>query len=570
MAKRRKAEIQYKETEVFELFPSFEYTKQQKQRLVLFHAYARNIRRIINYAAHFDKPNCICMVYVVGEVAPEKVQKLLKDADCSDRVCVLTSPFPAEEIAFWSDFDKMRERLIKSGNWDAQAQNVTAEWLHVRDVEIWWKAQLDAAEPDIDGQMGFGDFGFSETEIPECWREINSKNVTKHKETLDAIARYHALSKKAPSYFRRWTLHRRGQKPRPFRHADTNKLTAKIYPYGAEARGVTDYAALSPASIETAVKLMTEGAGNWRLGFDRAFVADFAPVAGIRKFVTDALAAKGYVTFSELSDYVKGPPWGLAYNGYSAAILCAALFDMPDLLYFDSLTDSPLQETFGYFCRKILPPKGTTYVDRSTFDKSCLYIEYPCHAVVRAALADLYGLSAERTHERYVMVYSRAAMERLFRLPMSMTDSLLYALTGPDLIWHDRAAMERLAAEVTARRDELPRVLAAHIARDKRIPYKQWIPSAACWLWDRETMLDGPLCMMTPEEKAQSDANYKRLSECNRKVSDLVWDRSDGASERYKEAQEAETSAAQEEIAYAKSLAEPCKRRLLELCESAI
>ncbi len=562
MAKRRKAEVQYKETEVFELFPALEYTKQQKQRLILFHAYARNIRRIINYAAHFDKRNQICMVYIVGEVAPEKIQKLLADADCSDRVCVLTSAFPAKDMDFWRDFDEMRKRLIKSGNWDDERQNVTAEWLHIRDIELWWKEQLDAAEPDIDGQMGFGDFGFSEAAIPDCWRTINTKNVTEHKETLDAIARYHALAKKAPSYFRRWTLHRRGQKPRPFRHADTDKLIAKIYPYGAEARGVTDYAALSPASIDPAVKLMTEGAGNWRLGFDRAFAADFAPIREIRDFVADALAAKGYVTFSELADYVKGPPWGLAYNGYSAAILCAALVDIPDLLYFDSLTDSPLQEAFGYFCKRILPPKGTAYVDRTAFDKSCLYKEYSCHAVVRAALTDLYGLSAERTHERYVIVYSRAAMESLFRLPMSMTDDLLFRLTGPDLVWHDRAQMERLAAEVTARRDELPRVLAAHIARDKRIPYRGWIPSAACWLWKRETMLDAPHCMMTPEEQARLEMYQQQHYEAERRkqhdVDRAIWAEADKESL-------AATFAYRD---YLQDREEPCKRRLLALCGS--
>lgn len=554
--------VEYKETVTFELFPMLEYDKAQKQRLILFHAFKKNIRRIINYAAHFDAPNQICMVYIVGEVAPEKVQKLLSAADCSDRVCVLTSSFPADDIAFWRDFDKRRDALIKCGDWDAEAQNVTAEWLHVKDVEIWWKGQLEAAEPDFDGQMELGDFGFSEVSIPEFWRTHNAKLVEENAETLDMIKRYHTLAKKEPSYFRRWTLHRRGQKPTPFRHADTDKLTAKIYPYGTEARGVNAYAGLSPASVVPAVKLVTEGAENWRLGFDRAFVTDFKPVRKIRKFVEDALAAQGYCALSALAEFVKSPPFGLANNGYSAAILCAELIDIPGLLFFDSLTDSPLKEEPLYFCHKLLPPEDERPVYRGMTRASCLYIERPCHAVVRDALSELYGL--EDCEGRYAVVYAHAKIETLFRLPLSMTDDLLFRMTGPELCWHDRAQMEALAAEVAARRDELPRVLAAHIARDERIPAKHWIPGAACWLWDAETMFDSPYCMLRPEEDERLEMYHQKQYEAERRkqhdVDRAIW-------------AEADKESLAATFAYRDYLAdrlEPCKRRLRALCGKSL
>lgn len=515
MGKARRGEIQYKETEVFELFPALEYDKAQKQRLILFHAYARNIRRIINYAAHFDKPNCLCMVYIVGEVAPEKIQKLLTGAECSDRVCVLTSAFPAEDMAFWRDFDKRRDALIKQGNWDAERQTVTEEWLHIRDVEIWWKGELDAAEPDLEGQIGLDALA-----IPDLWRTHNAKLVAEHAETLDMIRRYHALARKAPSYFRRWTLHRRGLPPAPFRHADTGKLVAKIYPYGAEARGVNAYAGLSPASVEPAVKLVTDGAENWRLGFDRAFVVDFKPVRKIRKFVEDALAAQGYCTLSALADFIKSPPFGLANNGYSAAILCAALSGLRGVLYFDSVTDSPLQEVMLYFCREILPQEDERPVYRAQRQKSCLYREYPCHKVVRDALTWLYGL--EDWAGRYAVVYARAKIETLFRLPLSVSDDLLFRLTGPEIRWHDRAEMERLAAEVAARRDELPGVLAAHIAKDKRIPRRNLIPGAACWLWARDELYRGAYCMASASEFGTLQTEERRISALYEKAQRLL------------------------------------------------
>lgn len=562
MGRVRRGEIQYKETEVFELFPVLEYDKMQKRRLILFHAYARDVRRIINYAAHFDKPNCLCMVYIVGEVAPEKIQKLLAGAECSNRVCVLTSPFPADDMAFCREFDERRDALIKSGDWDAERQTVTAEWLHIRDVEIWWKAQLDAATPDLDGQLGFGDFGFSEASVPELWRTHNAKLVAQQAETLDMIRRYHALARKAPSYFRRWTLHRRGLPPAPFRHAGTGKLVAKIYPYGAEARGVNAYAGLSPASVESAVKLVTDGAENWRLGFDRAFVADFKPVREIRKFVEDAFDAQGYCTLSALAEFVKSPPFGLSNDGYSAAILCAALCDLPDALFFDSLTDSPLREEMLYFCRKTLPPEDGRPAYKRAGRECCLYREYPCHALVRDALEELYGLADYAG--RYVVTYARAKMETLFRLPISMTDDLLFSLTSPEILWHDRAQMEGLAAEVAARRDELPRVLAEHIARDKRIPYRGGIPSAAGWLWDKETMLDAPHCMMTRAERDKRYALLERRRDCEKREEIAA------SREERRSASDDGIKAAREENAYTKSLAEPCKRRLLELCASGL
>lgn len=110
MAKKKREKIEYKETTVFELFPEYEYTKQQKARLVLFHAYARNVKKIINYAAHFDVPNLICLIYIVGEVEDSAVQVLLASANCSECVWVLTSPYPADDLKEYNEFDKFRKR----------------------------------------------------------------------------------------------------------------------------------------------------------------------------------------------------------------------------------------------------------------------------------------------------------------------------------------------------------------------------------------------------------------------------------------------------------------------------
>lgn len=562
MGRGREKEVQYKETAVFELFPALEYTKAQKQRLILFHAYKNNIRRIINYAAHFDKPNCVCVAYIVGEVAPEKIQKLLADAECSDRVCVLTSAYPDSDMAFWRDFDKRREIMRKQGFWDDEAQALNDNFRQHYETTAQWVELIEADAPDVDGQIGLDVFQFQQgTRLLESVEN----DLRKCGETLEAVKHYHALAKKAPTHFRRWTLHRRGQEPTPFRHADTDKLIKKIYPYGAEARGVNPYAGLSPASVEPAAKLVTDGAENRRLGFDRAFVMDFKPVRKIRKFVENAFAAQGYCTLSALADFIKSPPFGLDNNGYSAAILSAALYDIPGLLFFDSLTDSPLQrEGMLYLCRKILPQEDSRPSYARMRQESCLYMEYPCHRIVRDALTKLYEL--EDCTGRYVVTYARAKIETLFLLPLSVSDDLLFRLTGPEIRWHDRAQMEELAAEVTARRGELPSVLAAHIAKDRMIPYRERVSSAACWLWDRETALDSPHFMMNDEERAQFKGYHERRKYWEERKSAAV---SANDTQAFWDADKKSIEESRAEMAYLNGRLEPCRRRLEALCEKS-
>ena len=103
-----------------------------------------------------------------------------------------------------------------------------------------------------------------------------------------------------------------------------------------------------------------------------------------------------------------------------------------------------------------------------------------------------------------------------------MSDDLLFYLTGPEICWYDRAEMERLAAEVIARRDDLPRILAAHIAKDKQIPQRDLIPGAACWLWERDGLYDGAYCMASASELEPRRANDRRASDLFDKAQDLI------------------------------------------------
>ena len=569
MSGKRESAPEYKETVAFELFPTLEYDKAQKQRLIPFHALKNNIRRIINYAAHFDAPNRICMVYIVGEVAPEKIQSLLTAAECSDRVCVLTSAFPDSEIKFWREFDKLRDTLTKRGQWDNENQTVNACWLELHEATRSFKEFYETERPDVEGQIGLAEFDFQYDEGRLARIEAD---LRRQEETLETVRRYHALARKAPSYFRRWTLHRRNCEPTLFRHADTGKLIAKIYPYGSEARGVNAYAGLSPASAKTAVRLIMDGEENRRLGFGRNELIRSAAARKIRKFVRDAIAANGYCSLFDLKEFVESPPFGLGANGYSAAMLSAALAEEDGLIYRDSVSDSDAKSNMhGLYL--LLLSEGTsrysvmaTVLKRMKMDRRwylpCLYKEYPCHKTVRKALAELYGVPDEWVGLGIVN-RCRSRIEELFRLPLSVSDDLLFYLTGPEICWYDRAEMERLAAEVTARRDELPRILAAHIAKDRRIPYRQRIPGAACWLWDRETMLDGPDCMMSDEERKQFESLRKRHDDCEKRKS-AAWAAND--MQTYWEIEKESVMASRAETAYLNDLSEPCRRRLLALC----
>lgn len=483
MAKQEK-KIEYKETTVFPLFPEYEYTKHEKARLVLFHAYARNIKKIINYAANFDSPNLLCMVYIVGEVTPEKIQTLL--ASCSDRVCVLTSPFPDSAVATYKEYMALSEVLAKRGQWDSENNTPNAKWQAEYESYEKSKKEISGCRIEMDGQIGFSGFDTIEQFVPDYIQ----RQIDEHKAQEDIVKRYCQLEQKAPYYFKYWTLHRKGHEPVKFQHSQINRLIKQYYPQGVEAHNINPYAALSPASIDPACEMALTGKPNKRLGFS----IDKRTVKAIKNFIAEKIDATGYCKLEELRKFVASPPFGFAFNGYSAAHIAAAVASFDNLLWFDSICDHYAKDSICGLCRGLFDHDVRIARFRTG---QVLYREYPCHAKLKSVLAKLYGVQPD-LFGSYMVSKCRSRMSAMFRLPCSLSDPLLYQLTSPDLVWYDRAQIETLAEKVDT--DKLSVSLECHVSMDKEVPIRERIPDSACWLWDKDFTMENPEFLATREE----------------------------------------------------------------------
>ena len=461
----RRKEIEYKETEVFDVFPEFEYTKRQKSRVVLFHDYANHFQRIIRYAAHFDKwyPNKIMLVYIVGQPKPERIMKELENAGCSDRLCVLTSNFPDEKMELYKQFDSVRKSLINVGVWDKDTQSPKQTYLD----EHKQRKQLLRKFPDLEKDLA--DL-ISETE-----------------KELEIVHQYHRLVKASKNtYFKKFTCYRIGHLSKPFLHEKLDLLITKIFPYGPEALGINDYSILALAGVKHGINQVEEGRSNPKLGF---FPNDETPVVRfIRRTVNKALEEKGYCKLKDLSELVRQSPYGLDYNGYGAACVAYAVSAYNDrsLLLFDGCNDFYVKENLEVIVDIMLSPRYTQYIlTHPSMDRGyCIYLESHPHKVVKQITSKVFGVPV-RMPGATMFTYLRTKLENEIRLPLSETDERLYNIVSMRVPWYDKNAVDGLRRSLEGNEEELCSLVKLHYTKDaamsdaERRKYSQ----CASWLW---------------------------------------------------------------------------------------
>lgn len=497
---------EYKETlsDIFAWFPRFEYTKAQNARLIKFHAYNKHVKKIINYAAKFDqlKLNKICLVYVVGDVSPERVQKLLSEAGCSDRVCVLVSGFPNEYLDFYlKEFEPLKTKMLQRSHWDEDADDLNENFWH--EFDLFSRAlqfnELDQA--DISGQLGLDAFQIADERVIASERKL----VLELKQIRDTVQRFHAIGKKAPAYFKTFKLHRAGLAPKTFRHADIDRLIVKTYPQGTEANQINTYAALSAASFQKGIELAKNGIQNRQLRFEINTRSKI--IKETHTFIRERLSEKGYVEMKDLRRFWQSPPYGLAYNGYSAAYAAYALKTYPEtLIYFDGFA-SFKNRSITYAAEDVALSDWDVYTWRRLSNYTlCIYTEYPEHDIVKRTLEALYGISADLGgHEHVVM--ARCEIEKRFSFPLFCTDTLLYKLTGPEMRWYDHELIKGYAQEIEA--VGIPELR-------KRLKYHQTLaeileqdgiraPASAGWVWGRVEEIDYPDVLRLFQTTAESN-----------------------------------------------------------------
>lgn len=455
---KRDKKVEYKETTVFELFPEYSYTKRQRSRITLFHGYAANVVKMIRYASHFDRPNKICLVWIVGESKQSKIDKTLSECGCSDRVFVLTSPFPKEKLDLYWEFDQLRSSLKGTGRWDDKSQNVTQEYLsyHKR-------------------------IGAAIRRHPSNEKDL-SKWFARENAELDLIHKYHMLVKMSRNtYFKKYTCYRAGHEPKPFYFNKLDSVIEKIFPYGTEAMGINDFASLSPLSIDRALESYLSGEPNKHLGFtpDKETPA----VRMIRKTINKGLADFGYCDLSELAEKMSLPPYGLGWNGYTAYCLFYALdkYKNRSLYLFDGVNTFQAKENlYGIFSVMFSPLRKK----HTLGDFCCLYLEFHPQKLVKQAISKIFGVKIT-TPGYYMLMRLRSDLESKHRLPLSSVDKRLYHLVSLETPWYDREAMTLLANDVSNMLDELCDSYLRYKEKDALLvgSKRNLYPSAAPWLW---------------------------------------------------------------------------------------
>lgn len=428
MRRKREKKIAYKETEVFELFPNFEYTKLQKARCTLFHGYAKSFRKIINYAINFDVPNKICLVWIVGQPKEESIIHHLEKSGCSSNVWVLTSPFPDEGLETWKQYDELRKTYGTVGYWDKELDVPSKQWYD--EVEKNKKIGLKVR--------------------PDMYTEL----VEKDNIHLEIIHQYKRLKKASKNtHFKKFRLYRNGYLPKPFTFADLDKYIIKTFPEGVEAKGINTYSAVSPAGIDKGIRYGIDNIPIKQLGF--TLEENNSGVKAVKKAINTVLEKTGYISLSELRNILYSPPFGFRLCAYSAACVSRALkeYDNRTLYYFDSLISHFAKDHVPVLTRMILDnPIDAISIRRD--EKSYIYIESHPHKVVKQFMSKLFNRKIITPGDEFGRKIVTNIVKQ-YRLPFECIDERLIHLTLWDVEWWNLNKVKELANEIEQNKESL-------------------------------------------------------------------------------------------------------------------
>lgn len=478
VGRKREKKVKYRDEEIFELFPKFSYTAEEKKRVVLFHGYEKNLRKVIGYAAHFDEPNKVCLVYLVGDAKDGAAEKALADYGCSDRVWVLTCGFSAEQFQVWKEYDELRKQRIGIGDWDREKDAPSEMWW--RDREKFKNYYGGFADEDgvIDGQLGM---------LGSDDRDFALERMSEYENEERIIHEYEKLKARCRVLFREWRLHRRGHLEKPFRHEKLGELLKKQFPSGAEAMGVNRFSFVTPASIDGAAEWAKTGEYNKRIGLTDEMTAP--AVKALSGVIAREIEKKGYCKLSEIEETASMPPFGLEYDGFSAACVVKALmkFSNRTLIYYDGCCHFPV----GDDERAEVPEKSIYEAIYSPtrrkrrYDMACLYLESHPHKVVKKFMAKLWGVKVEMPGAM-MGVHLGVKLCAEHRIPLNYIDERLLRCTLWNVDFWDKAAVTALASEIEKNGGEIVAAYKRYLVENAAVPEraKRLLQVDYSWVWN--------------------------------------------------------------------------------------
>ena len=126
--KKEKRPVEWKETNVFEYTPKYDYSIAVRNRFLQIWGLVKSFKKLINMAYALSKPNKICCVYLLGDIDAQKlsdyIRKKNEECDGNTNVCVFTTIEPIQPVVDACEQEVADLEIIKGQGWSRTEKSI--------------------------------------------------------------------------------------------------------------------------------------------------------------------------------------------------------------------------------------------------------------------------------------------------------------------------------------------------------------------------------------------------------------------------------------------------------------
>lgn len=329
MGSKRKKIVEWKDTRTQAFFPEYKYSLSIRNRYVFFWALGKNYRKMMNFAANFTEPSCICAVYVFGDIGKTETFKAYAE---EKKLLALHLPGIQAAIDTELSFYKWLGKLKSCGLRDGE--NPSVIWVDDRERHI------RAQENGVDGLSNSID---EYNEKCRLWK-------TEHPAALAAIENAFA-----DCYHLYGLLDGKLDGSLGGHSAALEKAAVRLYPFGIEADKPKEYAYKTASARKLANSALT-GGGADSLGinlanslgqlslFDITTMGASEAINTLQVWCDGEMERYGCFSLNEAWSILERPPFGAYMCNWYMWIFAYVLRKYADGSYFAG-------DHIGYTCR---------------------------------------------------------------------------------------------------------------------------------------------------------------------------------------------------------------------------
>ena len=481
MSRKRERVVEYKDTFEFRLFPKYNYTPHQQRRFLLFQSPVKSFKKAINYAEHFNEPNRINLVYMIGYSA--RAEDYVRKTAAGNTI-VLFADIPAEDIDLYDQYWSIVALYASSGL--------------VSKDGVWHPTWFDTRK--------------REEKIGDSVQDKTFLEVRQEHRELDMlIAQYDLLKLRMEDYFSDYILVC-PDLPESKRMTHTAALDWAVkhyFPYGCECMGLSqNIGRLKAVNDGIKAGLNGENAGKL-LGIPSDDCARVC-AGNIKKFrslLNAACKADKCCNLCTAYAEMTKPPYGWGEDAFAGYCFGTAMKDFLGKSWvFDSCGTFTLTECAETVIRTVMRGK------RNKRDRDYTLIVDANQKLIRR-LASAFGVrvSDQDAPLQRFLAGTLKHLEGVTRIPVAITDGKLYevidamyrldnhfkvsygfpkAVTDGFLEYFTEERCREIRQKIKHIDEELDKFLTKNgitIGREEVLKY--CTTSASCWCWSADFFL---------------------------------------------------------------------------------